>query len=150
MIIRPMCLNDINTVIEIENSLYKIPWGEKQFVYELTENEFSYSFVLEEEERIIGYYIFLKLFETSEILKISIAREVQGFGLANIIMEDCFKRIKVLKCESIFLEVRESNLRALNLYNKHGFVKIGTRSNYYTDGENASILEKKMGEETNE
>ena len=48
MLIRSMTVDDLNEIVEIEESLYKSPWNEKQYKYELEENEVSYLFVLED------------------------------------------------------------------------------------------------------
>lgn len=150
MIVRPMELNDLDKIIVLENDLYKKPWNKNQFKYEIEENEFSYSFILEDDGTLIGYYIFWKLFENANITKVSIAREFQGRGLANILLLDCLKRIKLLECEVVDLEVRVSNFKAVNLYKKHEFIQTHVRKGYYEDGEDALILEKKIGDETNE
>lgn len=44
--------------------------------------------------------------------------------------------------KKIFLEVRKSNIIAIGLYKKFGFVKISERKKYYTDGEDAIVMLK--------
>jgi len=146
MLIRSMNTDDLKEIVEIEKDLYKSPWNEKQYKYELEENEFSYLFVLEHDKTIIGYYGFWVMFEDSDITKVSIRREFQGMKLSNILMEDCFKRVEALGCNKINLEVRTINFKAINLYKKHGFEEIYIRKDYYGKGEDALILCKKIGE----
>lgn len=142
MIVRSMNVSDLNEIVKIEESLYKMPWNEKQYKYELEENEFSYLFVLEHDSVIIGYYGFWVMFEDSDITKVSIRKEFQGMKLSNILMEDCFKRVKDAGCNKINLEVRVDNIRAINLYKKHGFKEVYVRKDYYGKGEDALILSK--------
>ena len=53
------------------------------------------------------------------------------------IIDDCYKA----KIKYITLEVRESNVAAISLYEKNGFKSIGTRKGYYQDNnENALIM----------
>lgn len=144
MIIRSMNLDDLKEIVKIEESLYKTPWNEKQYKYELEENEFSYLFVLEHENVIIGYYGFWVMFEDSDITKVSIRKEFQGMKLSNILMEDCFKRVKNAGCNKINLEVRVDNAKAINLYKKHGFKEVYVRKDYYGKGEDALILNKEI------
>lgn len=145
MIVRNMTINDLDEIVNIEKELYKIPWNEKQYKYELEENEFSYLFVLENDGVIIGYYGFWVMFEESDITKVSIRKEFQGMKLSNILMEDCIKRVGVLGCNKINLEVRVDNVKAINLYKKYGFEEIYVRKDYYGKGEDALILNKIIG-----
>ena len=69
--------------------------------------------------------------------------------LSNILLEDCFNRVVSLGCNKINLEVREDNVRAINLYKKHGFKDIYLRKDYYGKGENALILVREMDGECN-
>lgn len=144
MIVRSMDINDLDEIIKIEKDLYKIPWNEGQYKYELEENEFSYLFVLEVDSVIIGYYGFWVMFENADITKVSIRREFQGKKLSNILMEDCIKRIKLLGCERINLEVRTNNYRAINLYKKYEFKEVIVRKDYYGKGEDALVLCKEL------
>ena len=144
MIVRSMNLEDLEEIVKIEKDLYKVPWNEKQFKYELEENEFSYLFVLEHNEVIVGYYGFWVMFEDCDITKVSIRKEFQGMKLSNILMQDCFKRVSDLNCERINLEVRVTNLKAINLYKKYGFKDVIRRKDYYGKGEDAFVLCKEM------
>lgn len=142
MIVRSMNISDLDEIVNIEKDLYKSPWNEKQFKYELEENEFSYIFVLENEGVIVGYYGFWVMFEDCDITKVSIRKEFQGMKLSNILMKDCFERVKALGCNKINLEVRTTNERAINLYKKYGFQDVIIRKNYYGKNEDALILSK--------
>ena len=52
------------------------------------------------------------------------------------------------EADSAYLEVRESNMPAQKLYEKHGFVKTGERKNYYKNPiENAILMSKNMKDE---
>lgn len=146
MLIRSMTINDLEEVVKIEKDLYKTPWNEKQYRYELEENEFSYVFILEHDNVIVGYYGFWVMFEECDITKVSIRKEFQGMKLSNILMEDCFVRVKALGCNKINLEVRTTNERAINLYKKHGFEDVIIRKNYYGKNEDALILSKVLEE----
>lgn len=144
MIVRSMEVKDLNEIIKIEKDLYKVPWNENQYKYELEENEFSYLFVLENDGIIVGYYGFWVMFENVDITKVSIRKEFQGMKLSNILMEDCINRVKLLDCEKINLEVRVDNFRAINLYKKYGFKEVIVRKDYYGKNEDALILCKEL------
>ena len=132
MIVRELKKEDLDTIVEIENSLYKDPWNKEAYVRDL-ENDIAYNYVLEYKNVIIGYYGFWIMFDNIDITKVSIRKEFQGKGLSKILMEDFFSRIKNLDIKTITLEVRVSNISAIGLYTKYGFKNISTRKKYYPD-----------------
>ena len=55
MSIRLMNVDDLKVILELEHQLFTSSWQEEDFIYEITANPFSYNFVLEENNEIIGY-----------------------------------------------------------------------------------------------
>ena len=144
MIVREINVNDLDEIVKIEKDLYKAPWNLNQFKYELEENEFSHMYVLENEGVIIGYYGFWVMFDEIDITKVSIRKEFQGMKLSNILIEDCFNRVNSLECVKINLEVRVDNVKAINLYKKHGLEELCVRKDYYGKNEDALMMSKEM------
>jgi ribosomal-protein-alanine N-acetyltransferase len=143
MIVRELKIEDIDSLIEIEKSLYKDPWNKEAYLRDL-ENDIAYNYVLEHEGVILGYYGFWLMFDNIDITKVSIRKEFQGKGLSNILMEDFFNRIKNVDIKTITLEVRVSNVNAIGLYKKYGFKNISMRKKYYPDLEDAYIFQKEV------
>ena len=52
--------------------------------------------------------------------------------------------LKKLKINKLLLEVSQNNLNAENFYNRFDFNTVGTRKNFYKDGSNALLKEKKL------
>lgn len=146
MIVRALENKDLQEIEQIEKSLYKNPWNREAFLRDL-ENDIAFNYVLEHEGVIIGYYGFWVMFDSVDITKVSIRKELQGKGLSNILMNDFFSRIKNLDIKTITLEVRVSNNKAINLYKKYGFKEIAKRKQYYDDLEDAYILQKEVNED---
>ena len=142
MIVREMEEKDLDTIIDIENSIYIDKWNKDAYLDDLT-NDIAYNYVLEHDGVILGYYGFWILFDNIDITKVSIRKELQGKGLSKILMEDFFNRIRNLDITTITLEVRVSNQKAINLYTKYGFKNISVRRNYYGN-EDAYILQKEV------
>ena len=142
MIVREMEEKDLDTIIEIENSIYIDKWNKEAYLNDLV-NDIAYNYVLEHDGVILGYYGFWIMFDNVDITKVSIRKELQGKGLSNILMEDMFTRLSNLDINTITLEVRVSNNKAINLYKKYGFKEISVRKNYYGD-EDAYILQKEV------
>lgn len=67
-------------------------------------------------------------------------------GIGESLLSSFIAEAKERGGKKIFLEVRESNIPAINLYTKFGFEKISIRKKYYSDGENALVLVKNLEE----
>ena len=58
----------------------------------------------------------------------------------NYLIRECEK----LNIKKLFLEVSQKNIIADNFYRKFDFLTVGIRKNYYKDGSNALLKEKKL------
>lgn len=146
MIVRELNASDLEEILKIEESLYLDPWNKQAYLRDL-ENDIAYNYVLEHDGIIIGYYGFWIMFDNIDITKVSIRKEFQGMGLSHILLRDLFSRISNVDIKTITLEVRVSNEAAISLYKKHGFKQICIRKNYYSNKEDAYILQKEVEED---
>ena len=78
-----------------------------------------------------------------EIYKIGIIREYQGKGLGKYFLEEV---IKLSKTSRLLLEVNSTNKNAIKLYESCNFKKYYIRKKYYSDGNDAILMELKLGE----
>ena len=139
---RKATLEDIPFLAEIENKYFHSPWTKEQFEQEMKENEFSHIFVLIDKNTIIGYIDYWIIFDQATINKICIKDEYRRQGLAQQLLDICFKEVKENECMVITLEVRTSNEKAIKLYQKNGFDIVLTKPQYYSDGEDAYYMVK--------
>ncbi|NLC97204.1 MAG: ribosomal protein S18-alanine N-acetyltransferase [Erysipelotrichaceae bacterium] len=147
MIIREMELNDLSEVFEIEKSIFSSYWSISDYRYELIENPYSKYYILEENNRVIGYVGYWITFDIAQITTIGILKEYQGKGYSNNLMKKVIEDVNKSKCENISLEVRVSNKTAISLYEKYGFQIVNIRKSYYSDNhEDAYLMVKPLGE----
>ena len=97
-------------------------------------------FYLYEAQALIGFLAIQDLAGELEITQLAVKKAYQGQGLANQLMEFLADRP-----ERIFLEVRASNQVARALYEKHGFLPVGQRKNYYQNPVEDAILMAREG-----
>ena len=137
---------DIDAILPLENELYHKPWKKKDYEYELNDNPFAYYLKLidKDSNEIMGFIGFWIKFEQAEITKVSIAKKYQGYKLSKLLMADAENRIRLAECENITLEVRVSNVIAINLYKSCGFNIVATRKKYYENGEDAYLMLKEL------
>lgn len=140
--IRRMEKSDVNEVVELEALSYgQHHWSKESFYNELENNLAHYYCVVDENQKILGYAGCWHIFEEAHITTLSVHPQARRQGVAQsllfAIIDDCYKA----KIKYITLEVRESNIAAISLYEKNGFKSIGTRKGYYQDNnENALIM----------
>ena len=128
--IRSASADDVEAIVEIENGTNQIPWTKAQFVSSMEVGH--YSLVLQEDEEIIGFAIFLPIIPESHLLNFAIDPTHQGKGLGDKLLQQVILQNKNIGVQVISLEVRVSNQPAINLYEKRGFTRDAIRSDYYS------------------
>lgn len=125
--IRLMQSADIEHVYQIEAAVQSHPWTEKQF-REAQEN--YQCTVIEKSGQVVGFCILQPVLDEANLLLMAIDPKMQGQGLGYQLLEQSMDLLKNNPVQ-IFLEVRESNITAIKLYEKSGFHQIDVRKNYY-------------------
>ena len=144
--IRDMEEEDIPQIMEIENLCFKTPWKRSDFLYELFTNEFSKILVIELSneslglKQVCGFVDYWQTFNSATICQIAVHPDIQRQKLASALLEEVIKECRIAKVESITLEVRVSNFKAINLYKKYGFKEVVIKPQYYSDGEDAIYM----------
>lgn len=142
--IHPVNPDKISLLTEMEAEIFPDPWSEKA-LQEYLCSPYSVGRILSYGTEAAGYVIGTCLAGEGEILRIGIRSKFRNQGLASALMEAFAEHCSQERCEAVFLEVREHNLPARSLYEKHGFESIGIRKNYYTDPtENAVLYQKTL------
>ncbi|MEG0366431.1 MAG: GNAT family N-acetyltransferase, partial [Coprobacillus sp.] len=100
MLIRAMTLDDLDRVIELEHQLFKeSSWSKEDYLYEIYENTFSFNFVLEIDDIIVGYVGVWIMYEQSQITTIGIDNQYQRQGYAKTLMDEIIQFAVEEGCE---------------------------------------------------
>lgn len=137
--IQKATLDDIPFLERVENECFPDPWNFNMLESEIRANNATYSIFLLD-EKPIGYYSYIHIFDEAHILNIAILPEYQGNGYGRVLMEHLMLQTLSEGLENVTLEVRKGNGRAIGLYEKFGFKCVGIRPKYYMDGEDALIF----------
>ncbi|MFL2099501.1 ribosomal protein S18-alanine N-acetyltransferase [Desemzia sp. FAM 23991] len=132
-----------NKLFELANENYSTgsPWSVSGFAEDLKTAHAYYGMVLSDKE-CVGFVGYHSLLGEAEITNFVVAKNFQRRGIALRLLRSCLEKLSAEKVEQVFLEVRESNQSAIGLYQKSGFMNIGTRKNYYAQSkENAVIMQ---------
>ena len=144
MILRDMSEADLDAVLRIEREVHAHPWTHGNFSDALRSNYLCK--VAEENEAMLGYAVLMLAVDESELLDIAIAAQHQRHGWGRKLLEEMMVLARRHGMRRMVLEVRTSNVAAINLYRDAGFANIGLRRDYYPaeNGREDAIL---MGRE---
>jgi len=138
MTIRAARLNDVPGILAIEQQTPGAAhWTREQY------NRLVGSgvvLVAEEAGKLCGFVGAQAVAGEWEIENVVVAAGFLRRGVANELMRALIQRAKNEAASAILLEVRESNLPARGLYEKHGFLEVGSRRAYYRDPAEDAIL----------
>lgn len=132
---------DIDGVVEIEEESYgEHHWSKESFYNELSNELAFYYCAFDEAGTLIGYAGAWQIIEEVHITNISVKpafrRRKVGEALLHRLIETCYENM----VKYITLEVRVSNKKAINLYEKYGFKSLGTRKEYYQDNNEDALI----------
>ena len=133
-----MGLSDLEEAYKIEVDVNPSPWKYETF---LSSFEVGHKgLICKNDNQMIGFIIFSPIIPEAHILSISVRNEMQSKGIGTLLLKSMLDQCKVMNYKKIFLEVRVSNLKAINFYEKFGFSKDAIRNNYYTDNSEDALL----------
>lgn len=140
-VIRRMTKTDVDEVVRLEALSYgEHHWSKESFYNELDNNLAHYYCAVDREGTLMGYAGSWHIFDEAHITTLSVHPDFRKKGIAQKllfqIIDDCYKN----KIKYLTLEVRESNIAAISLYQKNGFKSIGTRKGYYQDNNEDALI----------
>ena len=127
---RPLVASDLPAVMEIEAAAFVKPWSAALFADELVQPSRRY-IAAEAGDSLCGYGGIMLVGEDATVLTLAVAPAWRELGVASRILLELIDVAREDGAGHITLEVRESNLAALDLYAKFGFQTAGTRKRYY-------------------
>ena len=119
----------INELELIEQRTMKNPWS-AQSLKECFDDAYKMLVIFKGKEAA-GFAVTYNTKVTTDLLTIAIDPKFQGQGLGRFLLSQTLKEALTNSADECFLEVRESNIRAQNLYESLGFEKVGVRKDYY-------------------
>ena len=137
--IRRLTYADLPQIIAIERRAFPTPWSLAMFVLELSKSS-GMSLAALHGETLVGYLVCSRYDTVWHIMNVAVDPELRRLGIATALMSELIERIQEHRAR-FTLEVRESNLGAIALYEGYGFRAAGRRRRYYQDnGEDAVIM----------
>lgn len=142
--LEPMQIDDLGTVLAIEQLSFSTPWSRGMFITELANPKMSRLFVARAGDApgtVVGYLAFRIITDEMHIILVAVHPQWRQRRIARRMLRYAISQARDADCRKATLEVRASNIAAQRLYFQFGFAPVGTRPRYYRrPSEDALIL----------
>jgi ribosomal-protein-alanine N-acetyltransferase len=128
----PMLPEQLDAVVAIEQRAYAHPWNRTNFLDALQSG--NQAQLLVAGDVLLGYFVAMPGVDEMHLLNITVAPEYQGQGWSRIMLDALTVWARSQSAQWLWLEVRVGNLRAMRVYEAHGYKRVGQRKDYYPSG----------------
>lgn len=137
--LRDMRLEDLATVTSIESVTFPTPWSGGIFLEEIMAPGRAW-LVVEDGDEILGYGGVMLVEDEAHVMNLAVRTDSRGHGVGRTLLRGLLKRAANLGARRATLEVRESNLGAISLYESEGLHAVGVRPGYYADTREDAVI----------
>ena len=133
---------DIDLCYELDSNTISL-WSKKQWTNELKKDGIKVFGILLS-NLLIGICVFHVVLDEAQINFFAINHKYRKKGFGTYLMNYLIKECEQLNISKLFLEVSHNNFIAEKFYSRFNFSTVGIRRNYYEDGSDALLKEKKL------
>ena len=133
---------DIDLCYELDSNTISL-WSKEQWANEFKKDG-TKIFVLLIKNLVIGICVFQVVLDEAQINYFAVSNKFRKKGFGSYLMSYLIKKCEKLNLKKILLEVSHCNVTAERFYNRFDFSTVGIRRNYYRDGSDALLKEKKL------
>ena len=139
--IERMKQTDIDAVCAIEEKAYgEHHWSKESFFNELSNELARYYSAFDETGKRVGYAGSWQILEETHITNVAVHPDFRRHHIGEALLSNLIKDCMANGVKYITLEVRVSNIPAINLYEKYGFKSLGTRKGYYQNNNEDALI----------
>ena len=142
ILVREIYAKEVELCFELDSNSIGL-WTKKQLKNEFNK-ERTKVFALLLSNKIIGVCVIQVVVDEAQLNYLSINQKFRRKGYGSYLMRYLIKKCEILNLKKLSLEVSEINLVAEKFYNYFNFLTVGKRINYYRNGSNAVLKEKKL------
>ncbi len=125
----PLTPERLDELLVIEQATYAHPWTRGNFIDALAAGYQAQLLVAG--AQILGYFVAMPGVQEAHLLNITVAPAFQRQGWAQVMLDALALWARGQGAQWLWLEVRASNQRARQVYEAHGYRRVGLRKNYY-------------------
>lgn len=131
-------------IAQIEKLCFSDPWSENSISSELN-SRISLWLVALDGNSVAGYIGSQSVLDEADMMNVAVHPDYRRQGIGEKLVLALAQALTEKGIRGLMLEVRESNVPAIALYEKLGFRQVGLRKNYYrAPKENALIMRKEL------
>jgi ribosomal-protein-alanine N-acetyltransferase len=132
LLIEPATPSDVAGIAAIEEIAFSDPWSPRSFRDALDHSAVYFARAKRRDvDRIVGYVLAWFVADEGEIANLAVAPTDWGQGIGRALLDAALLEGSGRGATAIYLEVRDSNIRARRLYGSRGFEEVGRRRGYY-------------------
>jgi ribosomal-protein-alanine N-acetyltransferase len=129
--ISPVSVEDLGAVVKIEREAFSDPWSERSFREALSQAPIYFVAARSDDGSVLGYVVAWFAADEGQIANLAVAPAGWGKGIGRALLTAAMREAWLRGASDVYLEVRDSNLRAKRLYGSFGFKEVGRRRGYY-------------------
>jgi len=133
---------DIDLCYELDSNTISL-WSKEQWANEFKKDG-TKIFGLFIKNLVIGICVFQVVLDEAQINYFVVNKKFRKKGFGSYFMSYLINKCEKLNLKKLLLEVSQSNITAERFYSRFDFSTVGIRKNYYKDGSNALLKEKKL------
>jgi [ribosomal protein S18]-alanine N-acetyltransferase len=131
---------DLDLVDAIERESYRTPWSRSMFDAELRKPSSLALGAFTEDDALVGYAFVSRYVDAWHVMNVAVADAFRRRGIASALLGRLFEVTESDSRRGYTLEVRVSNVGAIQLYERLGFERRGIRRGYYTDNREDALI----------
>ncbi|MDO4549551.1 MAG: ribosomal protein S18-alanine N-acetyltransferase, partial [Clostridia bacterium] len=140
MVINLMTIDDVDAVAQIERETFAKPWTREDFEREMTENKCARYMVARVNGEVAAYAGTWLVMDEGHITNVAVRSDMRARGIGEAVVRAMIQMAADSGVRYMTLEVRRSNVAAISLYEKLGFIRVGTRKRYYEDNREDALI----------
>jgi len=133
---------EIEEIYKLETLCYQAPWSKSFFHSCLQDCIFFVAY--NKDNGIVGFICGKEIGDIGCIYNLAVHPSFRRMGIATALLRKFIEKAEHDGVKEIWLEVKRSNFPAISLYKKFNFEIIGLRKKYYSDGEDAYLMNLKI------
>lgn len=138
--IADVSLEHIAEINELEKLCFSLPWSRQALISQLPDDMHMFIAAIRDDGQVLGYVGMMYVLDEGYISNVAVSPEHRRLGIADALINALIDRANEKDLSFVTLEVRKSNVPAIELYIKNGFSEVGLRKNYYTKPTEDAIL----------
>lgn len=136
----PLKAEYLKQLAAIEREAFDEPWNERMFLPDVDDENAFYAVGVRGEDEVICYGGFHKVLDEAHITNIAVREDERGKGIGKLLLRELIRLAKDNGIARMTLEVKDTNVRAVEMYRKFGFTVEGTRKRYYSNRFDALVM----------